>query len=161
MADERVSWEEYFMDIAQAIATRATCPKRKVGAILVRDRMILSGGYNGSMRGAPHCDDPAVGCLLDGAGKCRRTIHAEANAILQAARNGVTIDGAICVVTRCPCWNCYKLLSNSGVTKVIYLDGAQPWVEIEGWGHRVNQPLNDCEAPGMALFRYGDNGARC
>jgi dCMP deaminase len=153
---ERVSWEEYFMDIAQTVSTRSTCPKRKVGAIFVRDRMILSGGYNGSMRGAPHCDDPAVGCLLDSAGKCRRTIHAEANAILQAACNGASIMGATCYVTRCPCWDCYKMLANTGIVRVIYLDGALPWEEIAGWPHPAPVIERGCIAPTMELLHYGE-----
>lgn len=154
MSDDRTSWEQYFMDIAQAVSGRSTCPKRNVGAILVRDRIILSTGYNGSIRGGRHCED--VGCLLDLQGKCRRTIHAETNAVIQAARNGVAIDGAICIVTRCPCWECYKMLANAGIIRVIYLDGARPWVEVDSW-----KPTTDCEAPGMELFQWGENGARC
>ena len=82
----RASWDEYFMSIAQVVATRSTCPRKYVGAVLVRNRTILSTGYNGSIRGMPHCSD--VGHMME-EGHCVATIHAEANAIIQAARNGV------------------------------------------------------------------------
>ena len=94
MAEEirpRASWDEYFMSIAQVVATRSTCPRKYVGAVIVRNRTILSTGYNGSIRGMPHCSD--VGHMMED-GHCVATIHAEANAIIQAARNGVNIDGA-------------------------------------------------------------------
>ena len=86
----RADWDSYFMQIAHVVASRATCDRKHVGALLVRDRIILSTGYNGSIRGMPHCDE--VGHMLEN-GHCVATIHAEANAILQAARNGVMIDG--------------------------------------------------------------------
>ena len=88
--DERVPWDEYFMNIAQVVATRSTCPRKFVGSVIVRDRTILSTGYNGSIRGMPHCTD--VGHMMEN-DHCVATIHAEANAIIQAARNGVMIDG--------------------------------------------------------------------
>ena len=83
----------------------------------MRDRMILSTGYNGSIRGMPHCDD--VGHLMEG-GHCVATIHAEANAIIQAARNGVEIDGATIYVTASPCWSCFKTIANAGIVRVCY-----------------------------------------
>ncbi|HUR28646.1 MAG TPA: dCMP deaminase family protein, partial [Planctomycetota bacterium] len=84
---------------------------------VVRDKVILSTGYNGSVRGLPHCDE--VGHMIED-GHCVRTIHAEANAIIQAARNGVMIEGASCYVTASPCWNCFKQLANAGVTRIVY-----------------------------------------
>ena len=80
---QRVSWDEYFMNIARTVATRSTCPRKFVGAVIVRDRTILSTGYNGSIRGMPHCDE--VGHMMVD-GHCVRTIHAEDNAIIQAAK---------------------------------------------------------------------------
>jgi dCMP deaminase len=115
----RASWDEYFMSIAQVVATRSTCPRKYVGAVLVRNRTILSTGYNGSIRGMPHCSDPAVGHMMED-GHCVATIHAEANAIIQAARNGVVIEGATNYVTASPCWNCFKQLANAGVTRIVY-----------------------------------------
>jgi dCMP deaminase len=113
----RVSWEEYFMNLARQAATRSTCPRKHVGAVIVRDRNVLSTGYNGSLRGAPHCDE--VGCLMEN-GHCIRTVHAEANAIIQAARHGTRLDGAEIYVTASPCFSCFKLIVNAGITKVYY-----------------------------------------
>ena len=84
--DTRVSWDEYFMNIAAVVASRSTCPRKFVGAVIVRERTILSTGYNGSIRGMPHCSD--VGHMMEN-DHCVATIHAESNAILQAAKNGV------------------------------------------------------------------------
>ena len=117
MPDSRAPWDEYFMRIAQVVSTRATCDRRHVGAVIVRDRTILSTGYNGSIRGLPHCDD--VGHLMEG-GHCVGTVHAEANAIIQAAKNGVRIDGAELYTTASPCWSCFKLIANAGIGKVYY-----------------------------------------
>lgn len=113
----RVSWEQYFMNIAKEAATRSTCDRKHVGAVIVRDRTILSTGYNGSIRGMPHCDE--VGHLMEN-GHCVATIHAETNAILQAAKNGVMIDGGELFITASPCWNCFKMLANAGIKKVYY-----------------------------------------
>lgn len=113
----RVSWDEYFMDIARVVSSRSTCPRKSVGAVLVRDKTILSTGYNGSIRGMPHC--VVVGCMMEN-DHCVATIHAESNAILQAARNGVMIDGGTLYVTASPCWNCFKEIANSGIRRVVY-----------------------------------------
>jgi len=113
----RVSWDQYFMNIAAVVASRSTCPRKFVGAVIVRDRTILSTGYNGSIRGLPHCED--VGCVVED-GHCVSTVHAEANAILQAARNGVAVGGAELYTTASPCWPCFKLIANSGISRVYY-----------------------------------------
>jgi len=113
----RASWDEYFMSIAQVVATRSTCPRKYVGAVIVKNRTILSTGYNGSIRGMPHCSD--VGHMMED-GHCVATIHAEANAIIQAARNGVVIDGGTIYVTASPCWNCFKQISNAGIVRICY-----------------------------------------
>ena len=105
------------MDIAKQVATRATCDRKHVGAVVVRDRTILSTGYNGSIRGMPHCDE--VGHMMEN-GHCIATVHAEANAILQAAKNGVRIDGATLYTTASPCWPCFKLIANSGCVRIVY-----------------------------------------
>ena len=116
MPSTRVSWETYFMNIATEVATRSTCDRKHVGAVIVRNKNILSTGYNGSIKGLPHCDE--VGHeMVDG--HCIRTTHAEANAIVQAAKNGVSIDNSEIFVTASPCYNCFKLIANSGI-KVIY-----------------------------------------
>ncbi len=117
MAERRADWHTYFMRIARVVATRSTCDRKHVGAVIVRDKTILSTGYNGSIRGLPHCDE--VGHLMEN-GHCVRTVHAEANAIVQAARNGVRIEGAEIYVTASPCWNCFKLLANAGIRRIYY-----------------------------------------
>jgi len=117
MTDQRVSWHEYFMNIADQVATRSTCGRKHVGAVIVRDRTILSTGYNGSLRGAPHCDDAGHDMEND---HCVRTVHAEANAIAQAAKQGVRIDQAEIYVTASPCLTCFKLVANAGITKIYY-----------------------------------------
>jgi dCMP deaminase len=117
MSDTRASWDEYFMNIARAVATRSTCSRKHVGAVIVRDKVILSTGYNGSLRGLPHCDE--VGHMLED-GHCVRTIHAEANAVIQAATHGVRIEGAGIYVTASPCWSCFKMIANAGLTRIVY-----------------------------------------
>ena len=116
-APTRVSWNSYFMAIAKQVATRSTCSRKHVGAVLVRDKMILTTGYNGSIRGTAHCDDE--GHLME-AGHCVRTVHAEANAIVQAARNGVRIDQSDCYVTASPCFKCFQLLANGGIQRILF-----------------------------------------
>jgi dCMP deaminase len=116
MDDKRIEWHEYFMMIAEQVATRSTCDRKHIGAVIVRDRTILSTGYNGSLRGAAHCDD--VGHDIDN-GHCVRTVHAEANAIAQAAKIGVAINDSELYVTASPCLACFKLVVNCGI-KVIY-----------------------------------------
>jgi dCMP deaminase len=113
----RVGWHTYFMNIARQAGTRSTCDRKHVGAVIVRDKTILSTGYNGSIRGMPHCDD--VGHLMQ-AGHCVATVHAEANAIIQAAKNGVRIEGAEIYTTASPCWDCFKLVANAGIRTVYY-----------------------------------------
>ena len=116
--NNRVSWKTYFMNIAKEVATRSTCDRKHVGSVIVRDKTILSTGYNGSIKGLKHCDE--IGHeMIDG--HCVRTTHAEANAIVQAAKNGVSINDAEIFVTASPCYNCFKLIANSGI-KTIYYD---------------------------------------
>jgi dCMP deaminase len=117
MTRARVSWDEYFMNIAREVATRSTCDRKHVGAVIVRDKMILATGYNGSIRGLPHCDD-AGHDMEDG--HCVRTVHAEANAIVQAARNGARIDASGIYVTASPCWPCFRLIANAGIVRIVF-----------------------------------------
>ena len=123
---DRLSWHQYFLNITRQVAERSTCLRAKVGAVIVRDRSILATGYNGAPAGMPHCTD--VGCLIyrsqtpDGGTEenCYRTIHAEINAIAQAARNGSAIrDGAI-YITHSPCIHCLKTLVNTGIKTIYY-----------------------------------------
>lgn len=116
-ANHRPPWDQYFMEIAQTVAQRSTCDRAHVGAVIERDRRILTTGYNGSPAGLPHCDD--VGHLMID-GHCVRTLHAEQNAIIQAALHGVNIQGATVYVTHQPCLNCAKMIINSGIKRVVY-----------------------------------------
>jgi dCMP deaminase len=113
----RASWDRYFMDIATVVASRSTCSRKNVGAVIVRDRTILSTGYNGSIRGMPHCDE--AGHMLEN-DHCIATIHAEENAIIHAAKNGVSIDGGSVYVTASPCWTCFKSIANAGLRRIVY-----------------------------------------
>ena len=121
---ERPSWDQYFMTITRQVAERSTCLRAKVGAVITRDRSILATGYNGAPSGMPHCLD--VGCLVyesqtpagDIEENCFRTIHAEMNAIAQAARNGTSIEGADFYVTHSPCIHCFKVLVNTGIRTI-------------------------------------------
>src|SRR6185312_9756076 len=110
----RASWDEYFMAIARQVATRSTCDRKHVGAVIVRDKMILTTGYNGSIRGLPHYDEE--GHLMED-GHCVRTVHAEANAIVQAARSGVRLDAGDIYVNASPYFDCFKLIANAGLRR--------------------------------------------
>ena len=147
----RPSWDEYFVEIARQVATRSTCLRRHVGAVVVRDKRILSTGYNGAPRGLDHCD--VVGCLREQLNipsgqrqEICRGLHAEQNAIIQAALHGVSIAGSTIYVTHQPCITCAKMIINAGITRVVctasypdelarkMLDEAQ--VELQMWETR-------------------------
>ena len=115
--DGRPSWNEYFMNVAQEVAKRSTCERAQVGAVIVKDKRILTTGYNGSPRGLPHCTE--VGCLMDN-GHCVRTLHAEQNAIIVAALHGVITEGATIYITHQPCFLCAKMIINAGIVQIVY-----------------------------------------
>jgi dCMP deaminase len=112
LEEKRKPWAEYFFDLAELAASRSTCPRKQVGAVIVKHHRVLSTGYNGSIPGGEHCED--VGCLIEN-DHCKRTLHAEANAIAQAARFGTAIEGASIYVTVTPCADCQKLIHASGM----------------------------------------------
>ena len=116
----RPDWDTYFLRIAQVVGERSTCDRAHVGCVLVVDKRILTTGYNGSPAGQEHCDD--IGHLLID-GHCVRTIHAETNAIIQAALHGVSTRGCTCYVTHLPCINCTKALINAGIHRLVYSVG--------------------------------------
>jgi dCMP deaminase len=119
MSTTRPSWDHYFLKIASVVATRSTCERKQVGCVLVREHMILSTGYGGSIRSQPHCTE--AGCLIvPPAVGCQRTVHAEQNAITQAALHGVSTKGATAYVTLSPCTTCFKNLVNAGIVRIIY-----------------------------------------
>ena len=122
---ERPGWDSYFMEIAQVVSKRSTCLRRSVGAVLVKDKQILSTGYNGTPKGLPHCED--VGCLRQQlhvpSGQNHelcRGIHAEQNAVIQAAVHGSSTDGATIYCTHQPCVVCTKILINAGIKRIVY-----------------------------------------
>jgi dCMP deaminase len=119
----RPSWDEYFMNIALAVASRSTCSRRSVGAIVVKDKRILATGYNGAPAGLRHCDHTGGSDLRDG--HCARSTHAEQNAIVQSAKYGTPIDGGTMYCTAQPCLTCAKLLVNAGIRRVVF-EGEYP-----------------------------------
>lgn len=114
---QRPSWDDYFIKIAFDVAERSTCDRAHVGAVIVRDRRILTTGYNGAPAGLPHCDE--IGHLLID-GHCVRTLHAEQNAIIQAALHGVNTAESTIYVTHQPCLTCAKMIINAGIRRVVY-----------------------------------------
>ena len=124
----RPSWEEYFMDITFLVAKRSTCRRRQVGSIVVKDKRILSTGYNGAPMGLAHCLD--IGCLREKNNipsgerhELCRGLHAEQNAIIQAAYHGISINNSVLFCTNLPCIICLKMLINAGIKKIIYKEG--------------------------------------
>lgn len=125
LLDTRPSWDEYFMTLTEEVASRTTCLRRAVGAIIVKDRRILATGYNGVPSGIRHCAE--VGCLRQQLNipsgerhEMCRGLHAEQNAIIQAAKYGINIDGASIYINTQPCIVCAKMLINSGIREIIY-----------------------------------------
>jgi len=119
----RPSWDEYFLQISDLVSTRATCLRLKVGAILVKDRKIISTGYNGAPRKTPECLE--VGCLIRDS-HCIRTVHAEVNAVVQAAYHGISTRGSTLYSNWLPCYHCAKVLINAGVEKIVYREDYRP-----------------------------------
>lgn len=144
---KRPSWDEYFMEVCEAIAKRATCDRGRSGCVIARDNQILATGYVGAPAGLPHCDE--VGHQLkrlvheDGAvtTHCVRTVHAEQNAICQAARRGIGIQGATLYCRMTPCRACAMMIINCGVTRVVcqrkYHDGAESEAMFAAAGLRL------------------------
>ncbi len=126
--DTRLSIDDYFLKITNLVATRTTCLRRHVGAVMVKDKRILTTGYNGAPRGHPHCLD--IGCLREELGipsgerhELCRGVHAEQNAIIQAAIFGISLEGATLYVNLHPCLICSKMLINAGIVRIVYSEG--------------------------------------
>ncbi len=117
MKTERPIWDQYFIEVAKVVASRSTCDRAQVGCVIVRDRRILTTGYNGSPAGLPHCTE--IGHLIAD-GHCIRTLHAEHNAVIQAALHGISTREAELYVTHQPCYNCAKMIINAGIRKVVH-----------------------------------------
>lgn len=123
--DNRPTLDEYFMEIAEVVAKRSTCLRNKVGAVIVRDKRILSTGYNGAPRDMEHCLE--IGCIRDQQNiasgtrhELCRAVHAEQNAIIQSALHGVSVEGATLYCTHQPCILCAKMIINSKIKRVVY-----------------------------------------
>ena len=117
---KRPDWDEYFLKLAMLASERATCPRMHCGCVLVKDKRVVSTGYNGSIPGDEHCEE--VGCLIVD-NHCVRTVHAEMNAIVQAAKRGHPIDGATAYVTNMPCTSCAKAMITAGIKRVVVFSG--------------------------------------
>lgn len=116
---ERMSWQEYYANQSLLLASRSTCTRLSVGALIVRDNRVIASGYNGSVSGETHCIDE--GCLIQ-EGHCVRTIHAEVNAVLQCAKYGIATQGSEVYVTHFPCLNCTKTLIQAGIKRINYIE---------------------------------------
>lgn len=121
----RPTWDDYFMEITQVVAKRSTCIRRQVGAIVVKDNHILATGYNGAPSGLKHCGD--IGCMREEQGipsgerhELCRGLHAEQNAIIQAALHGTSIENGVFYITHQPCVQCAKMIVNAGISKVAF-----------------------------------------
>ncbi|MDX1699379.1 MAG: deaminase [Melioribacteraceae bacterium] len=134
MESKRPAWDTYFLKLAMLVSERATCPRMHCGCVLVRDKRILSTGYNGSIPGDAHCEDD--GCMIVD-NHCVRTIHAEMNAILQCSIHGISTEGATAYITNMPCTNCSKALITAGIKEIVIFSDyhdtkAEEFFEIAG-----------------------------
>lgn len=135
--NRRPSWDEYFMDMAVLTAKRSTCLRRQVGAVIVKDKHIIATGYNGAPRGVPHCDEKG-GCLRQQLNvpsgerhELCRALHAEQNAIIQAATLGQSIEGGTIYVTNQPCVICAKMIINAGIRRIVVKEGYPDELAVE------------------------------
>ena len=138
----RPTWDEYFIQVAELVSSRSTCLRRKVGAVLVKERRILATGYNGAPSGLPHCDE--TGCLRQTLGvmsgekhELCRGLHAEQNVLLQAALHGIGVKNSLLYLTCTPCSICAKMIINAGIKEIIYKESypdkmAQDFFRVAG-----------------------------
>lgn len=142
----RPSWDSYFMQMAHLVATRATCDRKHVGAVIVHERRVLATGYNGSAPGQPHCDDVGhdLVTLEGGRTNCVRTLHAEANAILQGSLYGVALRGADIYTNTFPCWPCAKMILGAGLARVF----------VDADYNNDERVMAAFESKGVKLVRY-------
>ena len=113
------NWEHYLMSFATTASKRGSCDRKQVGAVIVQDRRIIATGYNGSVTGLPHCDDVGHDMVE---GHCVRTIHAEMNALAQAAKYGAVVGKGAIYTTASPCWDCFRVLANAGIRLFVYAE---------------------------------------
>lgn len=135
--DKRPSWDEYFMEMSELAATRSTCLRRQVGAVIVQDKHVIATGYNGAPQGVPHCGEKG-GCMREEMGipsgerhELCRALHAEQNAIIQAATLAQSIQGATMYVTHQPCIICAKMIINAGIRRIVVKEGYPDELAVE------------------------------
>ena len=128
MPRKRPDWDEYFLKLAMLASERATCPRMHCGCVLVKNKNVIATGYNGSIPGDEHCEE--VGCMIVD-NHCVRTVHAEMNALIQAAKRGHAVEGAIVYVTNMPCTTCAKALITAGVTRVVIFSDYHDTLAVE------------------------------
>lgn len=152
--DTRPSWDTYFMDMAELAATRSTCLRRQVGAVIVLDKRVIATGYNGAPKGVPHCAEKG-GCLREMRGilsgerhELCRALHAEQNAIIQAATLAQSVEGATMYVTNQPCIICAKMIINAGIRRIVVKDGYPDELAVEM-----------LEEAGLKIVHYRDLGS--
>lgn len=147
--DPRPPWEQYFMDLAKAASKRSTCPRKAVGAVIVRNNRILTTGYNGAIPGMPHCIE--VGCdlieLADGSVNCHRIVHAEMNALMQAAQHGICIAGSDLYVNTYPCYTCFKHVASAKIVRIFYGDAYRNDLRVERSALQVGITLTQITVP--------------
>lgn len=140
---DRPSWDNYFMSMAGLVSTRATCPRKSVGTVIVKDKRVISAGYNGSPSGEPHCID--VGCYMENS-HCVRVTHSEANSIEDAENRGVSLKGASLYCNTIPCFSCFIKIIRAGIKEVVYKDSYNP-------DKRVIRMADELQEAGGFIFR--------
>ncbi|HLD88201.1 MAG TPA: cytidine/deoxycytidylate deaminase family protein [Candidatus Omnitrophota bacterium] len=144
---KRPDWDEYFMKLAMLASERATCPRMHCGCVLVKAKNVIATGYNGSIPGDEHCDD--AGCLLVD-DHCVRTVHAEMNALIQAARRGHAVEGASAYITNMPCTTCAKALITAGVKRVVVFSDYHKTMATEFFA-KAGAIIDRVPMPGKAI----------
>lgn len=151
--NKRPSWDEYFLKLAMLVSERATCPRMHCGCVLVKDKRILSTGYNGSIPGDAHCEDE--GCIIED-NHCIRTIHAEINALIQCAIHGVSTKGATAYITNMPCTNCAKALIGAGIVEIVVFSDYHN-TRAEEFLAKANVKIRRLPMPGKTINYDLDN----
>lgn len=144
---KRPQWDQYFLKLAMLASERATCPRMHCGCVLVKEKNVISTGYNGSIPGDDHCD--AVGCLVVD-NHCVRTVHAEMNALVQAAKRGHSIEGATAYVTNLPCPTCAKALITAGIKRVVIFSDYHDTMAIEFF-KKADVPIDKIAMPDCTI----------
>lgn len=144
---DRPTWDQMFLEMCDVVAKRASCDRKHVGAVLVKDNRVIATGYNGSVPGLEHCDD--IGHDME-EGHCVRTVHAEVNVISQAAKLGISTDSTTLYCNTLPCWHCFKTIVSAGIRKIVYRDE----YPSSGQNRTKDAALKLYQKNGFVLWRY-------